>query len=376
MKKSIFAVAVASALTLGAAQAETVLYGSVRFDYENKKTESWNNEGSLKNNLKNRVSNFNDLGSRIGLKGSEDLGNGNAVIYHLEWGFDGMASNATAEKDNNFSTRLAYMGFTGDWGTVAMGRQDNPFKVTIVDGSVMDDFNGVGSTAAQRVMHRAFSDKEALDGGNMTKTSLDRVGKSLAYVSPDFNGFGFNAAVVMDEELNGEKHLDLWTINAHYTFDMGDNGALFAKAGYLQGKTRGLDLQADETDNAVNSKAWGLNLGYSHDNVRFTAGYTEGRYNPAEGEKEKHKGWDVGISSSFGPNNYSTIRVAYGENREKLAGVKQDKVKSWAVGFEQKLSQRTRAWVEYGEDRAKFYGEDADPKLKDNKVSIGMRHDF
>ncbi|TWS21730.1 hypothetical protein FK268_23100, partial [Tsukamurella sputi] len=37
MKKSIFAVAVASVLTLGAAQAETVLYGSIRYDYESKK---------------------------------------------------------------------------------------------------------------------------------------------------------------------------------------------------------------------------------------------------------------------------------------------------------------------------------------------------
>ena len=37
MKKSIFAVAVASVLTLGAAQAVTVLYGSIRYDYESKK---------------------------------------------------------------------------------------------------------------------------------------------------------------------------------------------------------------------------------------------------------------------------------------------------------------------------------------------------
>lgn len=39
MKKSIFAAAVTSVLTLGAAQAETVLYGSIRSDYENKKRE-------------------------------------------------------------------------------------------------------------------------------------------------------------------------------------------------------------------------------------------------------------------------------------------------------------------------------------------------
>ncbi len=52
-----------------------------------------------------------------------------------------------------------------------------------------------------------------------------------------------------------------------------------------------------------------------------------------------------------------------------------DKVKSWAVGFEQKLSTRTRAWVEYGQEKTKFALPGSE-KQKDNIVSIGMRHDF
>ncbi len=382
MKKSIFAVAVASALTLGAAQAETVLYGSVRFDYENKKDEQgWDNGSSLRTNLKERVSNFNDLGSRIGLKGSEDLGNGNAVIYHLEWGFNGMGSNATKEKDNSFSTRLAYMGFTGDWGTVAMGRQNNPFKQTIVDDSIIDDFNGVGSAATQRAMTSTLMTQSGLasvtdvtvdnkvvgtaPSVKHTSTALTRVGKALAYVSPDFNGFGFNAAVIMDEDLKPNKHVDLWTVNASYNYDMGANGNLYAKAGYIQGKT---------TDDN-NAKVWGVNLGYKQDAFGLTAAYADGRHTDEQTNvKEKSKGWDVGTSFSFGPNYYSTVRLAYGENHVKVEGDK-DKVKSWAVGFEQKLSQRTRAWVEYGQEESKFANQDLD-KLKDNKVSIGMRHDF
>ena len=84
MKKSIFAVAVASVLTLGAAQAETVLYGSIRYDYESKKVQNMTEEGNkFKKLTSNRVSNLNDAGSRIGLKGSEDLGNGTAVILRV-----------------------------------------------------------------------------------------------------------------------------------------------------------------------------------------------------------------------------------------------------------------------------------------------------
>ncbi|GGZ86393.1 porin [Ignatzschineria indica] len=406
MKKSIFAVAVASVLTLGAAQAETVLYGSIRYDYESKKVQKMNPEqDGIKKLTSNRVSNLNDAGSRIGLKGSEDLGNNNAVIYNLEWGFDGMIQDEG--KDSKWTTRKAILGLTGDWGTVTAGRQDNPFKVTIVDDTVTDDFNGgnVISSAAQRAMTTnlmgahsiAAYDKEgkfdvkqtelnAIDA--LSSAKFSRVGKVIAYTTPDFAGFQANAAIMMDDALyigkngkatNNSKNVDLWTINAKYAYDLGANGTILAKAGYIQGKMG---------DNNK-SKMWGLMLGYGQDAFKVSASYADGNHRlptdltteergvsvwTGKGDKVKSKGWDLGASFSFGPNYFSTVRAAYGENHVKVDGDK-DKVKSWAVGFEQKLSTRTRAWVEYGANETKFAGEGNDKK-KDNVVSIGMRHDF
>ena len=378
MKKSIFAVAVASVLTLGAAQAETVLYGSIRYDYESKKIHAMDKEdGQIKRFTSNRVSNLNDAGSRIGLKGSEDLGNNNAVIYNLEYGFDGMAADET----KGFKTRLAILGLTGDWGTVTAGRQHNPFKQTIVDDTVVDDFNGgnVITAATQRAMTATLKGTkvgatQVQENGNVAiqDSSFARVGKVIAYTTPDFAGFSANAALMMDDSLyakNDEKNIDLWTINAKYAYDLGANGAILAKAGYIQGKL------ADKNK----SKAWGLMLGYSQDAFAVSAAYADGNHkafvkNAANGPKEKSKGWDLGASFSFGPNYFSTVRAAYGENQLKVDGNK-DKVKSWAVGFEQKLSTRTRAWVEYGSEQTKFAAEKTEKK-KDNVVSIGMRHDF
>ena len=395
MKKSIFAVAVASVLTLGAAQAETVLYGSIRYDYESKKIEKHHKtDNSLGQKIEKftgkRVSNLNDAGSRIGLKGSEDLGNNNAVIYNLEWGFDGMVQDE--KNDSKWTTRKAILGLTGDWGTVTAGRQDNPFKVTIVDDTVTDDFNGgnVISSAAQRAMTTTLNGT-GLSGidkdGNVEvqKASYARVGKSIAYTTPNFAGFQANVALIMDESLYGkvnkEKNIDLWTINAKYAYDLGANGTILAKAGYIQGKL------ADNNK----SKAWGLMLGYSQDAFAVSAAYADGNHKagndsiPVEGfgdvkggngPKQKSKGWDIGASFSFGPNYFSTVRAAYGENQLKVANQEgKDKVKSWAVGFEQKLSTRTRAWVEYGAEETKFAAKGSDKK-KDNVVSIGMRHDF
>ncbi|GGZ96178.1 major outer membrane protein P.IA [Ignatzschineria ureiclastica] len=407
MKKSIFAVAVASVLTLGAAQAETVLYGSIRYDYQSKKVEDYKEKDNqhgideIENKIKKftgkRVSNLADAGSRIGLKGSEDLGNNNAVIYQLEWGFDGMVQD---EKNSKWTTRKAILGLTGDWGTFTAGRQDNPFKVTIVDDSVTDGFNGKDTitSAAQRAMTTtltglnaakildASNEEEALNiyADTLNDAGLSRVGKVIAYTTPDFAGFQANAAIMMDDSYylkgkNDDKNIDLWTINARYAYDLGANGQILAKAGYIQGKVAG--------DNNK-SKAWGLFLGYSQDAFAVTASYADGNHKTAteqndrgvwvgNGPKQKSKGWDVGASFSFGPNYFSTIRAAYGENQVKIDGVEgKDKVKSWAVGFEQKLSTRTRAWVEYGANETKFRPILDSDKKKDNVVSIGMRHDF
>ncbi|HIW07198.1 MAG TPA: porin [Candidatus Ignatzschineria merdigallinarum] len=374
MKKSIFAVAVASALTLGAAQAETVLYGSIRYDYESSK--NYTDAGNNKFNSE-RLSNLSDAGSRIGLKGSEDLGNGFAVIYNLEYGFDGM----TQDEKNSFKTRKAILGVTSDFGTITAGRQDNPFKVTIVDDSVQDDFNGssVISSASQRAMTTTLKAQGPAFG---TKYDADfsRVGKVIAYTTPEFAGFQANAAVMMDSDLyptNSRKNADLWTINAKYAYDVTADGQILAKLGYIQGKVAG---GFDEDGNAFNangrysSKAWGLFLGYISDSIKVSASYADGNHKIEHGDKQKSKGWDLGASYSFGPNYFSTVRATYGQSELKQADAK-DKVKSWAVGFEQKLSTRTRAWVEYGQEETK-YAEANSEKRKDNVISIGMRHDF
>ena len=399
MKKSIFAVAVASALTLTAAHAETVLYGSIRYDYQNKKEEQLHSYTDAAGNQLyrfegKRLSNLEDEDSRIGIRGSEDLGNGTSVIYQLEWGFDGMS-----QESSGFHNCLAYMGLTGNWGTFTAGRQDNPFKVTIVDDAIVDDFNAKSAitSASQRAMTSILNGSElariqenATDPTKsylyegVTEAEYSRVGKVIAYTTPNFAGFSANVALMMDSELygkNDEKNIDLWTINAKYAYDFNNNGTLLAKAGYIQGKLK------DEN----RSKAWGLFLGYKQDAFGVTAAYTSGNHRAygvahtnsagntyyADGAKEKSQGWDVGASYSFGPNYFSTVRLNYGENQTKVDGAK-DKVKSWAVGFEQKLSTRTRAWVEYGSEDAKYNNRyfSGNPKQKSNVISVGMRHDF
>src|SRR5699024_10507677 len=285
MKKSIFAVAVASALTFGAAQAETVLYGSIRYDYENVKSQSAGFGNIVSNNPNTvngdyysgvfgkrtsgkRTSNLSDAGSRIGIKGSEDLGNGNAAIFQLEWGFDGMEQPADGSSNaSGFKNRLAVLGLTGDWGTFTAGRQENPFNNVLIDDAIVDQFNGsnVITSASQRALTSTllctrassftshyghdYTDANGVNHYNpgtgatwsgattSAEAKFSRVGKVIAYTTPMIGGFYANAALMMDNEnFNVEKHVDLWTVNAHYAHEFANNGTLLLKAGYINGK--------------------------------------------------------------------------------------------------------------------------------------------
>ncbi len=346
MKKGLLAVAVAGALTMGAAQAETSIYGSIRYDYNNFKPISVNTDanGNTTFTKGDRVSDFQDQGSRIGIKGSEDLGNGLALVFKLEWGFDGMEG---LNKGDGFENRIAMLGLAGDFGTVALGRLDNPFKQTIVDGNVIDDFNSRWSnSSANAALRTAFLGK-----------NIDRVGNAIAYITPEFSGFSANAAIIMDNEIFTEKkHADVWTLNAQYQHELG----FYGKVGYIQGYV-----------NEDKSRAWGAQVGYKQDQFGFTAAYADGKHSADVATKDK--GWDLGGYFSFGNDYASTIRASYGQDKPKVGGETVGKTKRWALGFQQDLSERTRVWVEYGETRVKPQGGET---FKDNGLSIGIRHDF
>lgn len=88
--------------------AENKIYGSLRYDYQkgdkspqvsfdknglsSSGRPGFHSSGSHKD-PKNRRSNIGDAGSRIGIDGRHDIGEGNAIIYNLEWGFDGLGNS-------------------------------------------------------------------------------------------------------------------------------------------------------------------------------------------------------------------------------------------------------------------------------------------
>ncbi|MFL6634711.1 MAG: porin [Massilia sp.] len=73
--------------------------------------------------------------SRIGLRGSEDLGNGMAVVFTLENGFN--PDTGTQGQGGRLFGRQAWVGLRGKWGLVQIGRLPNMSFHALAKSDVM-----------------------------------------------------------------------------------------------------------------------------------------------------------------------------------------------------------------------------------------------
>jgi len=118
MKKSLIALAVLAASGAAMAQSSVTLYGVVDagLAYENNGTATTT-----------RMDTGNLNGNRWGLKGSEDLGGGLKAIFTLESGF---SLDDGAQGQGALFGRQSWVGVQSGFGTVKLGRQNNPVYAT------------------------------------------------------------------------------------------------------------------------------------------------------------------------------------------------------------------------------------------------------
>lgn len=137
MKKATIALAVLGLFaTASQAQSSVTIYGVVDTYLAH---ESNGGPGTV-----NSLSSGGLNGSRLGFRGSEDLGGGMAAIFQLESGFS--ADTGAMSDSTRLFNRQSFVGLTGTFGAVKLGRQMNPvFK----SSNTFDPFGDslVGDTA-------------------------------------------------------------------------------------------------------------------------------------------------------------------------------------------------------------------------------------
>ena len=172
-------VAAATAIAAGSAfgQSSVTLYGIIDtgIGYQSSQTSVGSTSGG-----RSVVKMLNGVlyGSRIGLKGSEDLGGGNKAIFVLEQGFNS-ANGAQAVTGLGFS-RQAYVGLANPtFGTLTAGRQYESYYTLLVPWSPATRLSGFFGAHP--------GDIDSLD-------LIYRANNTLVYTSPTMRGLTFSGS--------------------------------------------------------------------------------------------------------------------------------------------------------------------------------------
>lgn len=316
MKKSLIALSVLAGV-VGVAQAEntTTLYGSMAHSVVVAKKI----DGDKKNNW-----DLNRSVARFGIRGTEDLNSGLQTFYRFEFDVN--------KNDEGTSTRYAYLGLRGDFGTLTLGRQDTLFKLAT---SFNDNF--------QDVYFGNFGPQGHADGFHHGPNRLSKV---ISYVSPDMAGFKLGASMVLDGNntvIKGSdsRGIDAWEAAAFY-----DANGIFAGAAY-QSRDAG-----KKTD-----KYYGGSAGYKNDTFKVGVGY----------EKQDKADSYYNLAGEYYLGN-NTFRAGFGYDDNKG---KNDDWFEYALGYQYNLSERTYTWVE-----GAYYDPRGKGKDETYQVVVGVRHDF
>lgn len=385
MKKSAIPLAVAAALGASAvAQADTILYGSARVSVD------WQNP-----DIDNRFATFFGLGankdfwevvnnsSRLGVRGSEDLGNGLSAIYQYEFGID-----VTGNTNYFNSNRPRWVGLKGNFGAVTLGTQWTPYYNVI---GLLDQFNS--SKAFDFYYNRGVTSTGAGSptGGGVPvffKRGIAeyRRGNSFVYTTPDFNGFSGQVMLVMDGRL-GARAIDTYDVNVKY-----EKGPLFVGATYVESE-RPLETfrLPDGSSVGRDDKMYGAAVGWKPEPWGILFSWQ--RYDPDETFDPFFQGAATAANFRSGQNDVDTFAVggyfAFGNNvvRGTVAYTRVDDfdADAWTgqLGFQHNLSKRTRLWAEYLYFRQELDEGDTFDNVnvsiddsQQHTVSVGVRHDF
>ena len=357
MKKSLIALAVLAASGAAMAQSSVTLYGvaDAGVTYLNG-ADNWSG-----------VTSGNNLTSRLGFRGVEDLGGGLKANFVIEGGFnldngDGASGYAGAKAGEGFQfKRRSTVGLSGGFGEVRMGRElTAAYNATArydVFGSV-----GIGQS-------RLWADGGVVDASaNATAvTTNQRISNALTYVSPDFSGFKFGLNYGFGETTASNS--DSGYLGAGLTYD---NGPLSLGLGLERLNNGANSVAASDID------AWSLGGSYDFGVAKLLGGYRASTVDRAAGEN-KRNGAYVAVTAPVGPG---LVRASYNRYENKYNGGK-DKADQFGLGYVYSLSKRTSVYGTYAyiknKDGANLYNLGSGG-LKTNGsqqgVQVGVSHAF
>ncbi len=317
MNKSILAIAVVAASVVApAAMAAPTVYGNIHLSI---------NDFDTADNI-DMTSNT----SSIGVKGSEDLGDGLKAIYKMEFQVDVSDGGAGA-----LTNRDQFVGLKGGMGTVKFGTFSSNYKQKggKVDSLYRTRLEGRGFLHTQSRLH------------NGRDINRGRMQNAVSYTSPKMGGI----QLVVNTTVSGSEEE---TIGAGLRWS---NKTIMAYVDFI-------DAQPGTAVSGVSTTESAIKVGGKFKSKAFHVG---GQFESAE----DLTGYDyLHVNAGFNINKNNSIEATFGTATHITDGL-QDTT-GIAVAYNHKMSKMTNVYVGYG-DRSSDTA-----SAEENVISFGIKKKF
>ena len=293
------AVVLLSSLSMSAFAADVEVYGKANLSLQS----SDEGEGSFTEVKSNA--------SRIGLKGSHDLGDGLTVIYKAEFQVD---LDGDSDKGDSITDRNQYVGLAGNFGEVLLGKNDTMLKQSQGKVDLFSDLNG---------------DIKSLWKGE------NRMADTLSYKSPKFSNFQLGVTYIAEDAVDaedgvsvavfyGDAKLKKTNLFASVAVDSDVNGYDITRA-TVQGKVSGVVLGAmiqtqEKVDGSGEMDGYMLSAKYKMDKVTFKGQYQAADFKDGDDKSGITVGADYALAKSTKLYTfYTTFDMDSGEDQNYLA---------------------------------------------------------
>ena len=359
MKKSLIALAVLASSGAAMAQSSVTIYGLADVWVGSQKdTTGTTSAGSFGK----MASDEGFATSRLGFKGTEDLGGGLKANFQLETTVAFDSPSATS-----LGSRQAWVGLSGGFGEVQLGRVWTPYDDT--RALINDTFNANFASSF-----------------NVWEGYIDRTNNGIRYNTPSFGGLTGSVAYAFGEDkTTTTKASNLTSFSLNYA-----NGPIAAglahqiekdtNPGIPVAPATGVGIYSDLSSLSsvlgaqVSKRTYTLlNGSYDLGVAKLVAGYnTVKATSTAVAGTAKANEFNVGVEVPFG--SALALGVGYAESQVELNGVDQNDTTGYSATLKYSLSKRTFTYVGLTKDEEETAA--GAPVAERTRFFVGVSHSF
>ena len=396
MKKLLIAVGLAATFGFAQAQSNVTIYGLLDVGYIGTNYKGVGTSPTNKQTT-NTFGNNAESASRLGFRGSEDLGGGTAAVFTFETGLNPNNSTLSA-----LNTRQAFVGLKQQGlGTAAVGTQYTPIYNQVVKTDAGIANNMIGS-----LVYAGTPQGNGNSGSNTFANSSSSAGTSDAFTlrttnsltlkSDTFAGFAGEAIVVSNGTnstqtttvtngttsiTGGQNTNSGWGLSANYTWDK-----LYATVAYQAFKNYTSGTLTTPTPAIWSAASGGVN---TQDNQTYAAATYDFGILKAYAQYINRKAIDslntgyyaqrraeqIGVRGFFTPAIEGWASAGIGKTTAFGAGQPTANFTGYQLGANYWLSKRTNLYGIFGSTQTSSVAPST-AAVSANGYAVGVRHTF